>query len=164
MPSKQVVFFVLGMAGVVLFHELNTSLGVLAFIAVVGIQLISFANRVVGPIATAELTPAIKSGQVEVEIVHGGELYKVTLEVLITHEIGAFYDTVVSSTFWQGVFRFADHYPPTIQALNEAVGDYALAALCVLNDAISLRYPGGECKVGTVSVELLQSPTTVSVG
>jgi len=153
------------MAGVVFLHQLNTGMGVLAFIALVGILLIGFTNRTVGPIASAaELAPSPRSEQVDVDVLHGGELYKVSLEVIITKEIGAFYDTVVSPTFWQGVLRFADHYPPTIQALNEAVGDYAQAALGVLNDTISLRYPEGECRVGTVSVQLAQTPTSVSVG
>lgn len=165
MPSRSVVLFVLGMSGVVLLHEVNTTLGTFAFVAVVGILLIGFANRTVGPVSTAaESIPAVRSEKVELHLLHGGELYKVSLEVIITMEIGAFHDTVVSPMFWQGVFRFADHYPSTIQALNEAVGDYTLAALRVLNNTISLRYPKAECKVGTVSVELMHSPTNVSVG
>lgn len=163
MPSRQFVLFVLGLACVVLLHELDTKLSIFAFIALVGVMLISSVNRAVGPMAV-ELAPTLKSAQVEVHVFHGGELYKVTLEVIVVREIGAFYDTVVSQAFWQGVFRFADNYPPTMQALNEAVGDYTLAALGVLNGTISLRYPEGECRVGTVSVELMQSPANVSVG
>jgi hypothetical protein len=164
MPSRQFVLFVLGLVCVVLIHELNATLGIFVFIALVCILLISYVNRAVGGRVAVELAPALKSAQVEVHVFHGGELYKVTLEVIVVREIGAFYDTVVFQAFWQGVFHFADNYPPTMQTLNEEVGNYSLAAFGVLNDAISLRYPKGECRVGTVSVELVQSPANVSVG
>lgn len=157
--------FIVAVAGIAALHELNSTLGGLSFLAGIGILLICLVNKAVGPIpATGELASVLKTEQVEVDVIHGGEVYEVTLEVIIVREIGGFYDTVTSKEFWQGVFRFpTGAYPPTMQALNEAIGDYALAALEGLNDTISIRYKG-ECRVGTVSVQLKQSPAIVSVG
>lgn len=166
MPSRPMIIFIVGVAGIFVLHELNSVLGGLGFLAGIVVLLICLINKAIGPVVpVAEVAHSPKSEQVEVDLLHEGELYKVTLQVVIVEEIGVFHDTVVSREFWKGVFCFPqDRYPPTIQALNEAIGDYALAALGVLNDTISLRYPEGECRVGTVSVELVQTPTSVSVG
>lgn len=159
MPGRPMILFIVAVVGIVALHELNSTLGGLSFLAGVGILLIYLANRAVGPIVPPE-----KTEQVKVDVFHGGDCYQVSLEVIVVREIGAFYSIATSGEFWEGVFRFPPNaYPPTIQALSEAVGDYALAALQGLNDSISIRYTG-ECRVGTVSVQPRQIPANVSVG